>query len=159
MLIGAGERRPDGLPWTIKAATFSSQKWPHLAPARDGPRRHRRSCASRSAATATRAALESALRRDDDDLVSAARDDLAALTGIDAVPVEPPSCAGRGGLPQYGVGHLERVATIEDGVAALPGLAVAGAALHGVGVPACLATADAAAERIAAHLGRPVARG
>jgi protoporphyrinogen/coproporphyrinogen III oxidase len=65
----------------------------------------------------------------------------------------------RGGPPQYGVGHLERVATLEDGVAALPGLAVAGAALHGVGVPACLATADAAAQRIAAHLAATVSRG
>jgi oxygen-dependent protoporphyrinogen oxidase len=44
------------------------------------------------------------------------------------------------------------VAAIEDAVAAVPGLAVAGAALHGVGVPACLATADAAAEQVLAHL-------
>ncbi|MDN5860227.1 MAG: protoporphyrinogen oxidase, partial [Pseudonocardia sp.] len=52
-----------------------------------------------------------------------------------------------GGLPQYAPGHLDRVAAIERGLP--PGLAVAGAALHGVGVPACVATARAAAERIA----------
>jgi oxygen-dependent protoporphyrinogen oxidase len=53
-----------------------------------------------------------------------------------------------GGLPQYGVGHSERVEEIERAVAEVPGLAIAGAALHGVGLPACVATADAAAARI-----------
>jgi len=53
-----------------------------------------------------------------------------------------------GGLPQYGVGHLDRVAAIEGG---LPGgVAVAGSVLHGVGVPACIGAGRAAAERIAA---------
>ena len=55
-----------------------------------------------------------------------------------------------GGLPQYAPGHLDRVAAIEQDLPA--GLAVAGAALHGVGVPACIATARAAAERVAAAL-------
>ena len=149
VLVGAGERRPDGLPWTIKAATFSSEKWPHLAPGDDpDDTAVLRLSVGRHGDPASPAAL----RRDDDDLVSAARDDLAALTGIDAVPAETAVVRWPGGLPQYGVGHVERVAAIEDGVAGLPGLAVAGAALHGVGVPACLATADAAAQRVAAHL-------
>jgi oxygen-dependent protoporphyrinogen oxidase len=45
------------------------------------------------------------------------------------------------------VGHLDRVRAIEDGLP--PGVAVAGSALHGVGVPACIATGRAAAERVA----------
>jgi protoporphyrinogen/coproporphyrinogen III oxidase len=149
VLLGAGERRPDGLPWTIKAATFSSEKWPHLAPGEDPEAMAvLRLSVGRHGDPASLAAL----RRDDDDLVSAARDDLAALTRIDVVPAETAVVRWPGGLPQYGVGHVERVAAIEEGVAGLPGLAVAGAALHGVGVPACLATADAAAQRVAAHL-------
>ena len=152
VLVGAGERRPDGLPWTIKAATFSSEKWPHLAPAGPSVDPDDTAVLRLSVGRHGDAASLSALRRDDDDLVSAARDDLAALTGIDAVPVETAVVRWPGGLPQYGVGHLDRVAAITDGVAALPGLEVAGAALHGVGVPACLATADAAAQRVAAHL-------
>ena len=156
VLVGAGERRPDGLPWTIKAATFSAQKWPHLAPAEDPDDT---SVLRLSIGRHGDAASTSALRRDDDDLVSAARSDLGALTGIEEVPVESAVVRWPGGLPQYGVGHVERVATLEDGVAALPGLAIAGAALHGVGVPACLATADAAARRVAAHLAATVARG
>ncbi|MHC1563063.1 protoporphyrinogen oxidase [Actinomycetospora sp. C-140] len=150
VLIGAGERRPDGLPWTIKAATFSAEKWPHLAPDAGDP--EDTAVLRLSIGKYGDAASLDALRRDDPDLVSAARDDLAALTGVDAVPVESAVVRWPGGLPQYGVGHLDRVAALEDGVAALPGLAVAGAALRGVGVPACLATADAAAERVAAHL-------
>ncbi|MEJ2890655.1 protoporphyrinogen oxidase [Actinomycetospora aeridis] len=149
VLVGAGERRPDGLPWTIKAATFSSEKWPHLAPSTDPDDT---AVLRLSIGRHGDAASLAALRRDDDDLVSAARSDLAALTGIEDVPVESAVARWPGGLPQYGVGHLDRIDALERGVAALPGLAVAGATLHGVGVPACLATADAAARRVADHL-------
>jgi oxygen-dependent protoporphyrinogen oxidase len=72
------------------------------------------------------------------------------LHGITAAPVEAVVQRWGGGLPQYAVGHLDRVRRIEQAVAAVPGLAVAGSALHGVGVPACVATARAAAETIAA---------
>ncbi|MEJ2860256.1 protoporphyrinogen oxidase [Actinomycetospora flava] len=147
VLVGAGERRPDGLPWTIKAATFSSEKWPHLAPNSDDP-----DDTAVLRLSIGRHGDQGALRRDDDDLLSAARSDLAALTGIEEVPVESAVVRWPGGLPQYGVGHLDRVAAMEGGVAALPGLAIAGATLHGVGVPACLATADAAAHRVVEHL-------
>ena len=153
VLVGAGERRPDGLPWTIKAATFSSEKWPHLAvsdPAHPDP-----DDTAVLRLSIGRHGDAGALRRDDDDLLSAARSDLAALTGIEEVPVESAVVRWPGGLPQYGVGHVDRVAAMEGGVAALPGLAIAGATLHGVGVPACLATADAAAQRVADHLAAP----
>lgn len=53
----------------------------------------------------------------------------------------------RDGLPQYALGHLARIERAEDALADLPGLAVAGAAMHGVGIPACVATARAAADR------------
>ena len=147
VLIGAGERRPDGLPWTIKAVTNSSVKWPHLRHEESDPDATvvLRASIGRHGETVT-------LQRDDDDLTAAARDDLALLTGLRAEPLESVVMRWGGGLPQYGVGHVERVATLEGGVAALPGLAVAGAALHGVGVPACLASGDAAAHRVVDHL-------
>ena len=50
-----------------------------------------------------------------------------------------------GGLPQYAVGHLDRVVRIRAAVAAVPGLAVAGAAYDGVGIPAVIASAHRAA--------------
>ena len=52
-----------------------------------------------------------------------------------------------GGLPQYGLGHRSLVERLRAAVAAVPGVAVAGAYLDGVGVPACLASAEAAAAR------------
>ncbi len=57
-----------------------------------------------------------------------------------------------GALPQYLVGHRELVARTLAGVAEVPGLAVAGAVLDGVGIAACLASADRAAAQIAAGL-------
>ncbi|MDQ2588653.1 protoporphyrinogen oxidase [Saccharothrix yanglingensis] len=144
VLLAEGERGPDGVPYTAKAFTFSSRKWAHLAGepvlVRGSVGRH---------------GEEHLLQRDDEDLVAAVRRDLALLAGVTAVPVDAVVTRWGGGLPQYGVGHLDLVRAVEDAVAEVPGLAVAGATLHGVGIPACVATADAAAARVAAHvLGR-----
>ena len=49
-------------------------------------------------------------------------------------------------MPQYRVGHLSRVETIERRVAGLPGLALAGAAYRGVGIADCVRSGEAAAE-------------
>jgi oxygen-dependent protoporphyrinogen oxidase len=132
-------------PLSIKAATHSSRKWPHLAPAATDGLVRLRASLGRFGEAAT-------LQVDDAELVARARADLAALAGITAAPVAVHVQRWGGGLPQYAVGHGERVRAIEDAVAALPGLAVAGAALHGVGVPACVGTARAAADRLAAQL-------
>jgi hypothetical protein len=57
-----------------------------------------------------------------------------------------------GGLPQYTVGHIGRVARIRAAVAAQPGLAVCGASYDGIGIPACIASARAAADQVIAGL-------
>jgi oxygen-dependent protoporphyrinogen oxidase len=125
-------------PMAVKAFTHSSNKWAHLA--RGGLVRLRASL-GRFGEAAT-------LQVDDAELVARARADLQTLTGITAAPVAAHVQRWGGGLPQYGVGHLDRVRGIEEG---LPlGVAVAGSALRGVGVPACIATGRAAAERVAA---------
>jgi oxygen-dependent protoporphyrinogen oxidase len=139
VLVAAAE------PVSIKAATHSSRKWPHLtASATDGLVRLR--------ASLGRFGEEATLQVDDAELVARARADLATLAGITAAPVAVHVQRWGGGLPQYGVGHVDRVRAIDDAVAGVPGLAVAGAALHGVGVPACVGTARAAAERVAEQL-------
>ena len=139
VLVAAGE------PVSIKAATHSSRKWPHLtASATDGLVRLR--------ASLGRFGEEPTLQVDDTELVARARSDLATLAGITADPVAVHVQRWGGGLPQYCVGHIDRVRVLEAAVAAVPGLAVAGAALHGVGVPACVGTARAAAERVAEQL-------
>jgi oxygen-dependent protoporphyrinogen oxidase len=145
VLIGSGETHRDGSPFTAKAFTFSSRKWAHLA----GPDH------VLVRGSVGRYGEAEILRRDDADLVAAVRADLAELTGVTASPVDSVVTRWGGGLPQYGVGHLDLVATIERAVAELPGLAVAGAALHGVGLPACVASADRA---VLALLSRPPLR-
>ncbi|HTW48810.1 MAG TPA: protoporphyrinogen oxidase [Acidobacteriaceae bacterium] len=52
----------------------------------------------------------------------------------------------RRGMAQYGVGHLERIQLVRDRVAGLPGLALAGNAYEGIGVPDCIRTGQGAAE-------------
>ena len=133
-LIAAGE------PLSVKGVTHSTNKWGHLAP--DGLVRLRASL-GRFGEAAT-------LQVDDAELVARVRADLATLTGLTADPVDVHVQRWGGGLPQYAVGHLGRVRAIEEGLP--PGLVVAGAALHGVGVPACVGTASAAAGRLVAQL-------
>ncbi|AHI00166.1 protoporphyrinogen oxidase [Kutzneria albida] len=143
VLIAADDRHADGTPFTAKAFTYSGRKWAHLAPAGE-PLVLRGSVG--------RAGEAASLQVEDEELVSAVLADLAELTGITAKPLETSVTRWGGGLPQYGVGHLDRVSAIEAAVREVPGLAVAGASLHGVGVPACIATSQAAAARVAAHL-------
>ncbi|WP_343943058.1 FAD-dependent oxidoreductase, partial [Pseudonocardia zijingensis] len=126
-------------PLAVKAFTHSSNKWAHLA---EGGLVRLRASLGRFGEAA-------ALQIDDAELVARARADLAALTGVTAEPVAVHVQRWGGGLPQYGVDHLQRVRAIEEGLP--PGLAMAGSALHGVGVPACVATARAAAERVVSH--------
>lgn len=142
VLIGAGERRADGSRFAAKAFTFSSNKWAH----------HDSGGAVLVRGSVGRFGDPGALRGTDAELIRQVRTDLAELTGVTAEPVETQVTRWGGGLPQYGVGHTERVARIERAVAKLPTLEVAGASLHGVGIPACIGTADAAARRLAGVL-------
>jgi oxygen-dependent protoporphyrinogen oxidase len=77
---------------------------------------------------------------------------LRALIGVDAEPVDALVTRWGGGLPQYAVGHVEKIARVRAAVAAVPGLGVCGAAYDGVGIPACVASGQAAADRAVASL-------
>ncbi|UGT63430.1 protoporphyrinogen oxidase [Nocardia asteroides] len=136
VLIGTGE----GL--RAKAFTLSSRKWPHLA-ARGG---------ALVRASFGRFGDPAPLSWTDEELVAAAVEDLRTVTGVPIVPGEFAVQRWPGGLAQYAPGHTERIAALESGIAELPGLAVAGAYLHGVGVPACVGSGTAAAARAAAVL-------
>jgi oxygen-dependent protoporphyrinogen oxidase len=127
----------------VKAATFSTVKWPHLA--RQAPVHVVRCSVGRSGDVAV-------LQRDDEELAALAAAELAEAAGITAPPVARRVTRWGGGLPQYNVGHLDRVARARAAVAAQPGLAIAGAALDGVGIPACAATARSAAAQVTAYL-------
>ncbi|HEU4369820.1 MAG TPA: protoporphyrinogen oxidase [Methylomirabilota bacterium] len=87
------------------------------------------------------------LAEDDAALVARARGELRAALGIAAEPVLTRLHRWPASMPQYRVGHLVRVETIERLTAALPGLALAGAAYGGVGIADCVRAGEAAAEQ------------
>ena len=119
---------------SIKAATFSSVKWPWLG--------HSAGDLVVLRASLGRHGEAEILERDDEELAKAALTDLAEAVGLASTPVDRHVQRWTEALPQYAVGHLDRVARIRS---ALPvGLAVAGAAYDGVGIPACIASAGTA---------------
>lgn len=122
----------------VKAFTFSSRKWTHLGE-RDVPLLR---------ASLGRFGGEAPLGLADEELLGRAVRDLATVTGIDAAPTDTVVQRWYGGLPQYAPGHLDRVARIEAALQQLPGVAAAGAWSHGVGVPACVASATRAAAAV-----------
>jgi protoporphyrinogen/coproporphyrinogen III oxidase len=122
----------------IKASTFSFAKWGWVREAGAGHGLvHLRTSLGRHGEEAT-------LQRTDEELVAASLADLAEAAGIAAAPVATHVQRWGGGLPQYAVGHLDRVARIRAAVAGVPRLVVCGAAYDGVGIPAVIASARAA---------------
>jgi oxygen-dependent protoporphyrinogen oxidase len=88
------------------------------------------------------------LQRPDGELVELAVGELAALVGTPRRPIAAAVHRWGGALPQYPPGHPARVAAAR---AALPsGLALAGAAFDGVGIPACIRSGRAAADHVVA---------
>ncbi|MCZ4638531.1 protoporphyrinogen/coproporphyrinogen oxidase, partial [Streptomyces rubrogriseus] len=130
---------------TIKASTFASRKWGWIAD-EDPDLVVLRTSVGRYGDTEI-------LGRDDAGLVAVSRHDLAEATGLTAAPVATRVTRWQDGLPQYPVGHHARVARVREHVAKLPGLAVCGAAYDGVGIPASIASAYAAADQIRGDLG------
>jgi len=126
----------------LTAGTWTSSKWPHLAPAGLVLVR----------ASAGRYGDERALQLDDTELVGALHAELAEAMGLSGPPVEHRVTRWPGAFPQYTVGHLDRVAAAEAELAGLPGLEAAGAAFRGLGIPACIAQGEAAAARALDHL-------
>jgi oxygen-dependent protoporphyrinogen oxidase len=122
----------------LTACSWVSAKWPHLhgdgtvwlraSVGRDGDTR--------------------ALDVDDDTLRAAVQSDLALTMALRGPVQEVRLTRWYGSFPQYRPGHLERVDAIDADLAArAPGLAVAGAALRGLGIPACIRQGTAAAGR------------
>ena len=133
LLVGTGERL------ATKAVTLSSQKWPLGA---DGLTLLR--------ASVGRIGETLPLQLDDTDLVELVRRELRPLLGVTAAPVDARVTRWGGGLPQYGVGHVDRIARVRSALADVPGLAACGAAFDGVGIPACIGSARAAVDRVGA---------
>lgn len=142
---GSGVLVPPVEGLVVKASTFSANKWDWV----------RESGESGSdglifvRASMGRHREEADLQRGNDDLVGAVRADLRLMLGQPVpAPVQAHVQRWGGALPQYAVGHLDRVASIRTSVAAVPGLAVCGATYQGVGIPACIASGRSAATQV-----------
>jgi oxygen-dependent protoporphyrinogen oxidase len=119
--------RTEGL--LMSATSWSSSKWAHL---------------DDSASTIVRVSTgrlgdERAMGLDDDALIAALLPEIEATSGLRGEPFEVAVHRWPQSFPQYAPGHLDRVDDIERALAAAaPHVALAGAALRGLGVPACI---------------------
>ena len=85
---------------------------------------------------------------EDQALEDLVKQELREILGIEKDPVQSSICRLPHSMPQYEVGHLERVQKIETAVNRLPGLYVTGNAFRGVGIPDCIHAAEQTAEEI-----------
>ena len=137
-LDGFGVVVPRSAGRSILAATFSSVKFPGRAP--DGQALLR--------AFLGGALVHGLLDRDDDALAAAAEQDLGDVLDIRARPLLVRVHRHPAAMPQYLVGHQERVRAIAAQASRHAGLALAGAAYGGVGIPDCVRSGEEAAERV-----------
>jgi oxygen-dependent protoporphyrinogen oxidase len=131
--------RPEGLLMT--ACSWSSSKWAHLDRGEDAVLR----------VSAGNADDQRAIELADDELADRLLAELATTMGLTAVPGEIRISRWPRSLPQYPVGHGDRIAAIEADLPA--GVVLAGAAYRGVGVPACVHDGRGAARRLLERLG------
>jgi oxygen-dependent protoporphyrinogen oxidase len=92
----------------------------------------------------------------DEDAVGVVRRELSDILRVEAEPILARAAHHKGAMAQYEVGHLERASEIESRLEPHVGLALAGNALRGVGVPDCIRSGEAAADRILSQASRLV---
>ncbi|MFB3739446.1 MAG: protoporphyrinogen oxidase [Candidatus Velamenicoccus archaeovorus] len=148
---GSAEALPDATGFVVPAgrapltaATFLSRKWPRPG---YGSRAVIRCFVGGVGA-------EEVVDAGDEDVVAAVARYLAAALALPPRPAAASVVRWRQAMPQYEVGHLERVARVREGLPA--GIVVAGAGFDGVGIPDCVRSAQRAADAVLEHLtGRP----
>lgn len=141
-LTGSGFLVPRAAGTLLTACTFSSVKWPVLAG----------SGLVFLRASAGRDGDDRALALDDSDLVARLHTELAGMVGLTAAPVVSRVDRWPRSFPQYEPGHEDRVGRIEAALAQHAGLFVAGAAYRGLGIAACVQSAESTAGQVMIHL-------
>ena len=126
----------------IMACTFSSVKYASRAPENVALLR----------CFAGGALQPDVLDQPDQSLETEVREDLEALLGISGAPTLCRTTRYAHGMPQYNVGHRERLGRIETRLQQLPTLALAGKSYRGVGIADCVADGEMAAETVVARL-------
>jgi len=122
----------------LLAATFVHNKFPHRAP--------KDIAVVRCFLGGSRD--EQVLQLTDENILNIVRDELRQILGVKADPLFTRLYRWKGAMAQYTVGHLERLQRIEGLVKPLPGLALAGNAYRGIGVPDCIRSGEAAVQQV-----------
>jgi len=125
------------------AATFVHNKFPHRAPLDRALLR----CFIGGAGN------DQVLQLSDEEILRTVREELRQIIGLTAEPLFTRIYRWEGAMAQYGVGHIERLQRIEDRLAQLSGLALAGNGYRGIGVPDCVRSGSEAAHRVVAVVG------
>ncbi len=139
-LVGHGYLVPPTEGGAISACTWTSEKWPDRAP--EGAVLLRIFVRDEAAWTSL----------PDEALVAAARADAERTLGIRGEPVLARLARHASSMPRYTVGHLRRVAAIDEAMTAWPAVGVVGASYRGVGLPDCIAQGLAAAATVGERL-------
>jgi oxygen-dependent protoporphyrinogen oxidase len=129
----------------LMAATFSSTKWPGRAPGGKvlmrgfvgGPHN------------------QAIMEKSDEELVRIVLDEMRDILGFNpsAEPLFSRVFRWHLGMPQYTLGHLDRVDAIEEQSAMIPGLALAGGSYRGVGIPNCIESGERAVTKVLGEWG------
>ncbi len=124
---------------SLLACTWTSSKFPHRAP--------RGYVLFRT--FFGRAGADEVVSLSEENLIALALSELKDIMGVDAVPTHAWAFRWQRGLPQYTVGHLERLARVEKRLKRWPGLYLTGNAYRGVGIPDCIGQGEQVAASIA----------
>jgi len=122
----------------IMAATFSSVKFPGRAPKGKALLR----CFVGGAKN------EAIVSWGDSKLLAAVRGDIEEILGITGEPILARIYRWEKSMPQYTLGHEERLSRIEQGLSKLPGLFLTGSAYQGIGISDCVHQAELTAEQV-----------
>ncbi len=128
------------------ACTWTSTKFPHRAP--EGYALIR--------VFVGRAGQENDIPWNEQGLLELAKEELQLTLGITAAPLLHRTFMWEKAMPQYNLGHPEKLARIEAALKKWPGLALAGNGYRGIGIPDCIHSGELAAEKIINHVGHEV---
>jgi len=126
----------------LVGCTWSSAKWPHLS---DDNLVLIRCMVGRRGDTRW-------LGMDDDALVRGVHEELVEAMGLTSGPIHQSIQRWPNGMPQYVVGHQNRLDAMKAALSHLPGLYLTGAAFRGVGLASCVADAERTAKEVTALL-------
>jgi len=124
------------------ACTWTSTKFPHRAP--DGYALIR--------VFVGRAGQESDIPWNEAGLLDLAREELELTLGVTAEPLVSRVFIWESAMPQYNLGHPEKLAQIDAAIEKHPGLALAGNGYRGIGIPDCIHSGELAVEKILEHV-------